>query len=49
MDVVAIHIDSTDINFHSFPANRIPVSLVSRMVESAENLFWKPLINTNDT
>ena len=36
MDVVAIHIDSTDMQFHSSPSNRIaagiPESQVSRMV-----------------
>ena len=36
MDVVTIHIDNTDMHFHSFPSNRIaagiPESQVSRMV-----------------
>ena len=36
MDVVAIHIDNTDMHFHSFPSNRIAAGIhesqVSRMV-----------------
>ena len=41
MEVFAIHIDSTDINFHSFPSNRIAAGItesqVYRMVGLAEN------------
>ena len=41
MDVVAIHIDSTDMNFHSFPSNSIAAGItesqVYRMVRLADN------------
>ena len=44
MAVVAIHIDSTDMQFHSFTSNKIAAGIpeiqVSRMVKKLMPVFW---------